>query len=58
MVVGRPFYEDILCKCKDDNLLQIAIVRKKLGISKKGGLEEIGTLIMIFSVPFDILSSR
>ena len=32
MVVGRPFYEDILCKCKDDNLLQIPIVRKKLGI--------------------------
>ena len=28
MVVGRPFYEDILCKCKDNNLLQIAIVRK------------------------------
>ena len=57
---GRPFYEDILCKCEDDNLLQIPIVRKKLGISRKDSLEEIGTssLITIFSVPFDILSSR
>ena len=39
MVVGRPFYEDILCKCKDDNLLQIPIVsycKKKIGhIEKK-----------------------
>ena len=35
MVVGRPFYEDILCRCKDDNLLQIAIVTKKLGNRKK-----------------------